>query len=218
MKAGEPKPEDEEDGVPSTDSTLSPDQMDTWMLLASRGMAKAIQGLSEMLGQEVGATELKARRVPLTQAAEVLGGSDQPAAAVYLAMSGSAEGHIVLVYPPQIAFEMVDMAMGDEAGTTTDLGEMGTSVLGEIGNVMAASFLQTIADSTGLDLRVSPPAVMLDMAGAILDACLADIMAHSDEAVLVETVFGSLDRQISGTFLVLPSPALLRGVMPAQTS
>ena len=123
---------------------------------------------------------------------------------------------MVLVYPPEIAFEMVDLAMGDEPGTTTDLGEMETSVLAEIGNVMAASFLRTIADSTGLDLRISPPAVMLDMAGAILDACIADIMSHSDEAILVETVFGSVDHQITGTFLVLPSPALIRGVMAAK--
>ncbi len=204
--------------MPRAEKTLSPAEMDTWMVMVSRGMAKAIEGLSEMLGQEVGATELKARRVPLVQAADLLGGSDQPAAAVYLAMSGSAEGHMVLVYPPQIAFDMVDLAMGDEPGTTKDLGEMETAVLGEIGNVMAASFLRTIADTTGLDLRVSPPAVMLDMAGAILDACLADIMSHSDEAVLVEAVFGSVDRQIAGSFLVMPSPALIRGVMPATTS
>ena len=197
---------------------LSDDDMELWMVMATKGMGSAIEGLSQMLGQQVLPTKLKARRVPLADAAEVLGGADKAAAAVYLAMSGSAEGHMVLVYPPHIAFEMVDMAMGDPRGTTSDLGEMESSVLGEIGNIMAAAFLRTIADATGMDLRVSPPAVMLDMAGAILDACLADIMLHSDEAVLVEAVFGSPDRQIDGTFLVMPSPALIRGISQAQAA
>ena len=197
---------------------LTNEDMELWMGMAAKGMGSAIEGLSQMLGQIVSATKLKARRVPVAEAAEVLGGADSATAAVYLAMSGSAEGHMVLVYPPHIAFEMVDMAMGDPPGTTSDLGEMETSVLGEIGNVMAASFLRTICDATGMDLRVSPPAVMLDMAGAILDACLADIMLHSDEAVLVETTFGSPDRQIDGTFLVMPSPVLIKGIAQAAAA
>ena len=52
------------------------------------------------------------------------------------------------------------------------------------------------ADSTGLILLPSPPAVIMDMAGAILDVALSDIIIESDYALVVETSFGTEDRQI----------------------
>jgi hypothetical protein len=49
---------------------------------------------------------------------------------------------------------------------------------------------------------------MMDMAGAILDATLAGLMEFSDDIYIMETVFGTHDRQVSGTFLVIPDPGL----------
>ena len=65
-----------------------------------------------------------------------------------------------------------------------------------------------MADATSLDLRVSPPVVMMDMAGAILDPILAEALMEADDALVVDTTFGTKDRQINGSFLVLPSPEL----------
>ena len=51
---------------------------------------------------------------------------------------------------------------------------------------------------------------MTDMAGAILDVAVADILEGSDDALVVDACFGTEDRQLGGTFLVLPSPELRR--------
>ena len=87
---------------------------------------------------------------------------------------------------------------------------MEESVLAEMGNIVGSFFLNAMADSTSLELRVSPPAVMMDMAGAILDPILAEALMEADEALVVETTFGTKDRQINGSFLVLPSPEFLK--------
>ncbi len=50
----------------------------------------------------------------------------------------------------------------------------------------------------------------MDMAGAILDVALADILMESDDALVVEAVFATKDQKINGNFLVLPSPEFLR--------
>ena len=100
--------------------------------------------------------------------------------------------------------------MGQPPGTTTDLDEMEESAMGEVGNIMGSFFLNALSDATGLMLQPSPPAVMMDMAGAILDVALADILGDSDDALVVETSFSTEDRQIEGTLLVMPSPDLLR--------
>jgi hypothetical protein len=49
---------------------------------------------------------------------------------------------------------------------------------------------------------------MMDMAGAILDAILAEVMLEVDQALVMQTSFGTEDMQINGTFLCLPSLSL----------
>ena len=54
----------------------------------------------------------------------------------------------------------------------------------------------------------SPPTVMMDMAGAVIDAAVADIMADTEDILVVETRFGTANQKIYGIFLVLPNPQL----------
>jgi len=65
--------------------------------------------------------------------------------------------------------------------------------------------MNSVADNTGLRLMPSPPTVMMDMAGAILDAALADVIIDRDELFVMETVFSTKDRDIGGMLLVLPT-------------
>lgn len=180
----------------------------TWTEIVTEGVTNAILGLGQMMGQEVILTSMKARQIAVKDAAELVGGPEETAAAIYLSISGPASGHMIVIYQPKTAFELIDMLMDEPVGTTTELGEMEQSVLGEMGNIFGSFFLNALGDATNLDLRISPPAVMMDMAGAILDAVLADIMLEMDEALVLETVFGTKDKQINGSFLCLPSLGL----------
>lgn len=89
---------------------------------------------------------------------------------------------------------------------------MERSALGEMGNVIGAFFLNAIADSSGLDLRPSPPVVMADMAGALLDVVTADILLTPDETYVAETTFSVAGNEISGMFFVMPSEQLLEAL------
>ena len=114
---------------PSTEP-LTDEELQAWAQVSGEGMANALSGLSKMLGQTVFPTEVSARRVALADATALFGGPEAETAAVYFALSGEASGHMVLVYLPAVAFELIDIAMGDEPGTTTELGDMERSVLG----------------------------------------------------------------------------------------
>ena len=111
---------------------------------------------------------------------------------------------MVVVYQPEVAFGLVDLLLDQPPGTTKELTDMENSTLGEVGNIMGSFFLNYLSDTTGHRLKPSPPAVMMDMAGAVLDATLANILAVSDETYIVDTVFGTNDRQVSGTFMIIP--------------
>lgn len=87
-----------------------------------------------------------------------------------------------------------------------------------MGNITGTFFLNSIADSTGLKLMPTPPTVMVDMAGAIIDAALADIMEDRDELFVMETVFSTDGQEVNGTLLVLPTADLVFwGKLPMQS-
>lgn len=185
----------------------------TWSELIGRATTNAMDGLSQMIGQEIEVTSFALRRIPVARIADLMGGPDVVSVGIYLTASGSADGHIMLMYEPKIATAFVDLLMGQPPQTTQSLGEMERSALGEMGNVIGSFFLNALADSTGLQLRPSPPVVMMDMAGALLDVVAADILLTRDDAFVAETTFHAPDREISGLFFVVPSEGLLNALL-----
>ncbi len=194
-----------------TGGRLTRQEQRSWNQLVGRGIEHSIAGLSEMVGRDVKVkNHVNPARIEVKDAAELLGGAEALTVAVYLRVGGSATGHMVLVYSPETAYELVDMLLGLAPGTTQELEPMERSALGEMGNIMGSFFLNAVADATGVELLPSPPAVMMDMAGSILDSVLAEIMMETDEVLVADTIFGTSDRQINGTFLVMPSGELVR--------
>jgi chemotaxis protein CheC len=172
------------------------------------GVNNAVIGLSQMAGQDIKIENLVVKKVLVKDIPALFGGPEALIIAIYLEISGQSNGHMVVVYHPKVAFDLVDLLLGQPSGTAKELTDMEKSVLGEMGNIMGSFFLNYISDSTGNRFQPSPPAVMMDMAGAVLDAALASVLAYSDSTYIVETVFGTNDRQVAGTFLVIPDPEL----------
>jgi chemotaxis protein CheC len=170
------------------------------------GVNNAVIGLSQMAGQEIKIANINVKKILVKDIPSLFGGPETLIIAVYLEISGQSNGHMVVVYDPKVAFDLVDLLLGQPCGTTKELSDMERSTLGEMGNIMGSFFLNYISDTTGNRFQPSPPAVMMDMAGAVLDAALANVLASCDSTYIVETVFGTNDRQVSGTFMVIPDP------------
>ncbi len=189
---------------------LTKDEVAIWTWLVSRGIANALSGLSAMVGQKFSVTSLDIRQLPARDAAILLGGPENHVVGICQEIRGDATGYLILIHEPQIALELVDIQMGLPHGTTKHLDEIERSTLEEIGNVTGSFFLNALADSTGLCLQPSPPIVMTDMAGAILDITLSQIMQEQDSVLAIKTSFGTVRRQMQGMFLVMPTLDFLR--------
>jgi chemotaxis protein CheC len=170
--------------------------------LFSGGVNNAVTGLSKMVGRDIKIANISCRKVPVKDIPDLFGGPEAYIVGVYLAISGDTSGHIFVAYEPKVAFELIDMLLGQDPGSTGQLEDMERSVLGEVGNIMGSFFLNYVSDNTNVRLQPSPPAVMMDMAGAILDSTLASIIEYSDYVYIIETVFGTLDRHVVGNFMV----------------
>ena len=192
---------------------LTKDELSIWTWLVSRGIANSLAGLSQMVGQELSVTSLDLKQFPAKDAATLLGGPENLVVGIYLTISGDATGHLMLVHDPKIAFKLIDMQLGLPPGSTQSLDEMERSVMGEMGNITGSFFLNALADATNLTLIPSPPAVMVDMAGAILSIALTEIMQEQDDVLAVRTTFCTANQQMDGTFLVMPTMDFLRTIL-----
>lgn len=158
-----------------------------------------------MINQEITVTALNLEEVLARNVASLVGKADDHVVGIYLSFSGNTNGHIVLAFQPKTAFELVDMAMGIPLGSTQSMGEMEQSVLGEMGNVVGAFFLNVVADNAEQRLLPSPPLVSVDTVGAIFGSVMADVLKQNKPIFGIRLSFSTPDRVLEGRFLVLPT-------------
>jgi chemotaxis protein CheC len=192
---------------------LTKDELSIWTWLVSRGISNSLAGLSQMVGEELSVSSLDVKHYPAKDAVNLVGGVDKIVVGIYLTISGDADGHLMLIHTPKIAFDLIDSQLGQPLGSTSEMGEMERSVLGEMGNITGSFFLNALADATNLYLTPSPPVVMVDMAGAIMQIALSEIMQEQDTVLAIRASFGTNSQLIDGTFLILPTLSFLQVIL-----
>jgi len=188
-------------------------QISAWDELIIEAVHDSLGALTDMSGQQIHAELVKAYKIDVTAIPDALGGADKVAVAVLLGIEHIPSFHIALVHSPAAAFTVVDIMLGNPPGSTTGLGELELSTLGEMGNIMGTFFLNKIGNTTGYQLRPTPPSVRMDMTGAVLDYAIASLMMETDEVTMIEAKYGTNTVQVDGVFAVMPSPQLQTLVM-----
>jgi chemotaxis protein CheC len=177
----------------------------SWTKLARMGSTTAVSGLAQMLNKEISVTALNIEEVSIRNATGLIGKADSKVIGIYLLFSGNATGQILLTFDPKTAYELIDMALGQPLQSTQRLDEMERSVLGEMGNIVGAFFLNSVADCMGSRLMPSPPVIVQGPAGAMVGAVLARAPKGNDSIFVINLIFRSPTKEIEGHFLVLPS-------------
>ncbi|HEX3032448.1 MAG TPA: chemotaxis protein CheC [Bacillota bacterium] len=182
-----------------------------------KGLAGAGAVLSEMLGVPMTIRAPRMEVVPLSEIAQLAGGNAEVGVALYLAIAGDVDGHLLLFFSEDNAYSLVDFLMEAAPGTAAasggELGSMEMSALGELINVTGSFFLNALSDLAKLEITPSTPAVVKDMLGAILDYILADLSCRGDQALMVETKFEGGQGGIQGSFYLLPTPEALELIL-----
>ncbi len=172
--------------------------------IANEGIKNAADGFSGMVGRKIEVSEPVLELVPLLTIPKVVGGLEDDAVGVYLRFEGDMIGQIMMIIPHNKALELTDLLMGSEPGTTQHLGALERSALGELGNLCGTFFLNSLAKTSGANLRPSPPAIMVDMVGAILDIVVATAGGVNEHVLLTHASFKDGERFVETDFWVIP--------------
>jgi chemotaxis protein CheC len=174
-------------------------------------MWRVANGLSEVTGRSISNDVPTIQKVPLAEVPDRAGGPEAKMVGIYMVIGGGIHGQAILIMPIESALNLTDLMMNEAPGTSTELGILEQSALSEIGNMTLAYFLNGVAalDEMPDMLRPSPPAIMVDMIGAILNVIITPVAAVRDDLVIIETAFKDPGRTVEGRFWVLPDPGIL---------
>jgi len=173
-------------------------QLDALRELANISSGTAATALSQMLGRDVDLNVPKAFALPLADAVDAAGDPTEEVTGIALAVEGSISGAVLLLVPPAGAATLCGL-LGVEPGT-----EVGDSALGEIGNILGASYLNALSSMTGLEMLPGTPQVITDMLGAIVATVLAAAAGHGDTALVLDSELDITGEPCAISFMLLP--------------
>lgn len=176
--------------------------------ILGEGLNQAARNLSMMVDRLITTEAPVVKNIPIGEVVTYDGSPETEVVGVYLLIEGELRGQALLLIPVDDAMYLVDLLMGEEPGSTTDLDELNRSALAEVGNLTVSGFLNAIAEQIGKPSWPSPPAVIVDMRGAILTMIISLVAAFSDEMLVIETAFKDADRTLRLRFWVLPDPSV----------
>ena len=82
-------------------------------------------------------------------------------------------------------------------------GDMGISAIGEIANILIGSYVASLGNLSGMELRYSQPQICIDMAGAILSVPCIEYGMISDKALLINSGFKAGNQEINGYIMLI---------------
>jgi chemotaxis protein CheC len=180
-------------------STFNDLQLDALRELANIGSGTASTALSSMLGRSVDISVPTAQALPFADAVDAIGPADKLVTGVVIGVAGDMEGTVLLLLGDNDAAVLCSLLGVDPAD------EMAASALGEIGNIVGASYINALGAMTGMEMEPEPPQSATDMLAAIVASVLAGRASGDDIALVLDS-----DLQVEGddcsiSFLLVPT-------------
>ncbi|CCO09189.1 chemotaxis protein CheC [Desulforamulus hydrothermalis] len=181
---------------------LTETHLDVLKEIGNIGLGNAATALATMVNKRIDMAVPRSRFLSLEEVMELIGGLEEIVCCVSLRLEGDVPGQILFIFNLESTFNLVDMLMGMDKGTTRELDEMGESVVKEIGNVLTGSFLSAIGTMTGLTMIPTVPMFATDMLGAVLSTSLVAGGYVEDHILTIETLLFEDQEEIKGHFFL----------------
>ncbi len=182
-------------------------ELDALRELANIGAGTAATSLSGLLGMPIDVAVPSASAMPLADAIDATGPADLVVTGVAIELAGDLEGAAVMLFPEEDARTLCGLL-----GLETD-SELAASALGEVVNILCASYLGALGSMTGMQFELGPPQCVDDMLGAIMGSILAMSAGASDTALMLDSALVIEGHECSLSFLLVPTADGVDGLL-----
>jgi chemotaxis protein CheC len=153
----------------------------------------------------------------LEEVAGLIGPPETVIAGVLMHVMGDFTGRTLVVLGEDSARSLCTLLLKRPPPTPTGFDAMQQSTIKETGNILCSAYLNALSDFLGMMLLPSVPALVVDLAGAVLTTAYLNFGHDRDTVFCVETTFrieGS-NEALTGQFLLLPDPPSLSAIFDA---
>ena len=190
---------------PMTDTIneLNNFHLDVLKEIGNIGAGNAATALAKLLDKRIEMEVPQIRIMKFSEVSDVLGGAETPVVGILLRIQGDITGNMMFILIPSARL-LVNILMGKPLEADLDFDEMTSSVLTEIGNILAGSYLSALSNMTNLRIMPGVPALAMDMAGAILSVPAIEFGKTSDTVLYIENVFTDGHDSVIGDLFLVP--------------
>lgn len=190
-------------------------QLDVLREMGNIGTGNAAMALAEMLSTPIDISVPTVQILDYEAAMESMGGPETMIVGLLLSFDGDINGMIMFLLEKDFAHMMINTLMGEETESFDPDDPVSNSALTEVGNIMAASYVNAIASMTNMRINLSVPDMSIDMLGAILSVPAIHYANISDKIIMIQNQLQGNNTSASNRILMLPDVDSLQKIMTA---
>lgn len=171
--------------------------------LGNIGAGNAMTALSQMLQCKVDMRVPQVRLLDFSEVGEMMGGEELIMVGVFLGVEGDITGSMMFMVEEQTARHLIKKITMGMLPSGSEFEEMGLSAMKEVGNIITGAYLNSLSTLTNLKIFPTPPALTVDMAGAILSVPAIQFGVFGDKILLIQSQFSD-EIQLDGYFILIP--------------
>lgn len=180
-------------------------EIDVLTEVGNIGAGNAMTALSSMIGQMVDIEVPAVNILGFQEAIDYAGGPEKTVVGIIVPIKDDIEGEILFLLENDIVELVVSTFFGTNDIDLLNLSPDMTSALTELGNIMAASYVNAIAELTGMKIEVEIPMLSIDMLGAIMSVPAAQMGELSDKLLYIDNLMLIDKVSVKSKMMLLPT-------------
>lgn len=188
-------------------------QLDALREIGNIGSGNAATALSSMLEKPVKIAVPAIKILDYNEVVQSLGGPEELMVGLLLSLEGDVTGMIMFLLQKDFAHMVLNTLTGSSLPENGTIDELSESAIQEVGNIMAASYVNAIAELAGMRIQLSVPSLCIDMAGSILSVPAIYYADISDKIIMIEDQFEQGETRAASHILLIPEVESLRQMM-----
>lgn len=180
-------------------------EIDVLTEVGNIGAGNAMTALSSMIGQMVDIEVPAVKILGFQEAIDYAGGAEKTIAGILVPITGDIEGEMLFLLENDLVGLVVSTFFGVEGVDLLNLSPEMMSALTELGNIMAASYINAIAGLTNMTMQVEIPMLSVDMLGAIMSVPAAEMGRISDKLLYIDNLMIIDQVSVKSKMMLLPT-------------
>ncbi len=161
-------------------------QLDVLREVGNIGSGNATTALSSMIGKMVDIEVPSVRILGFQDAIDAAGGAEKVVAGILVRLDGDIDGMMLFLLEEDLVAFIVEAFFGRKVDTMFELSDTERSALQEMGNIMASSYVNAIAQLAGMTINVDIPVMSMDMLGAIMSVPAIEMGEMGDKLLYID--------------------------------